>query len=685
MVCTPELVFSGTEGVGSRFHVLRSLTHFRWYRGRPVSFSCFTLPDSFRRCRVRRVSSHVLRARNHFRLYRGCRVPFSCFALPDMFSTMPSASGLVLKFCAPGLIFGGTESVGSRFHVLCSPTCFLRCHVRRVAFSCFARPDSFSAVPTASGPVFMFCVIGLVLAIPRASGPIFIICAFGLIFDGTECVVCYFYVFRSRTCFWRYRGRRVPFSCFVRPDSFSAVPNASGPVFMFCAPALVFGGAKFVGSRFHVLRAQNQFRRYEGVRTRFHVFFSRTHFRRCRGCRVSFSCFACPDSFLTVPRASGAVFMFCALILIFVGTEGGESSFHDLRARTHFRLYRGRRVQFSCFVIPDSFSAVSSSLGPVLMFCICGINYDGIDGVGTRFLVFYSRTHFRRCRGCRVPFSCFVCPDSFSTVPRASGAVFMFCAPGLIFVSAEVVGSNFHVLRAQTHFRLYRGRRVQFSLGPVFMFCAPGLIFVDTEGGESSFHDLRPRNQFRRYRGRRDPFSCFLLPNSFSSVPRVSGPVFMFCVPGLIFDGTEGVGCRFHVLRSRTRFRRYRGNRDPFSCFALPNSFLAVPSASGLVFIFCAPKTIFDGIEGDESRFHVLRALTRFGDTECVVSRFHVLRTPTRFRQYRGRQIPYSNFARPESFSAVPRASGLVFMFCTPGLIFGGAEGVGSRIHVLRA
>jgi hypothetical protein len=43
------------------------------------------------------------------------------------------------------------------------------------------------------------------------------------------------------------------------------------------------------------------------------------------------------------------------------------------------------------------------------------------------------------------------------------------------------------------------------------------------------------------------PFSCFALPDSFSAVPRASGPVFMFCVPGLIFGGTEGVGSRFDV------------------------------------------------------------------------------------------------------------------------------------------
>jgi hypothetical protein len=67
------------------------------------------------------------------------------------------------------------------------------------------------------------------------------------------------------------------------------------------------------------------------------------------------------------------------------------------------------------------------------------------------------------------------------------------------------------------------------------------------------------------------------------------GPVFMFCAPGLVFGGTEGVVSRIHVLRSRTHFGRYRGRRIQYSCFALPDSFGAVPSASVLVFIFCAP------------------------------------------------------------------------------------------------
>jgi hypothetical protein len=172
-------------------------------------------------------------------------------------------------------------------------------------------------------------------------------------------------------------------------------------------------------------------------------------------------------------------------------------------------------------------------------------------------------------------FLSFVCPDLFSTVPRASDPVFMFCALGQVFGGAECVGSRFHVLRSRTHFQRY-----------------------GTKGVGSRFHVLRVRTHFRRKRGCLVLFSCFALPESFPTVPRESGPVFKLCAPGLIFGGTVGIGFRFHVLRSRTCFRRYRGRRVPFSCFVLPDSFLAVPSASGPVFMFCESGLIFDGTEG---------------------------------------------------------------------------------------
>jgi hypothetical protein len=148
------------------------------------------------------------------------------------------------------------------------------------------------------------------------------------------------------------------------------------------------------------------------------------------------------------------------------------------------------------------------------------------------------------------------------------------------------------------------------------MFFAPGLIFGGTEGFGPRFHVMRARNRFRWFRGRRVSFSCFARPDSFSAVPRASCPFFMFCAPGLVFDGTESVGPFIHVLRSRNRFQRYRGRQVSFSRFARP----------GLV---------FDGTGGVGSYFLILRARTRF-------------------RRYRGCRVPFSPFALHHSFSAVP-------------------------------
>jgi hypothetical protein len=313
------------------------------------------------------------------------RVPFSRFARPDSFSAVPGASSPVFTFCAPGIVFGGSEGVGSRFHVLRSRTHFRRYRGHRVPFSRFALPDSFSGVSRASGPVFKFY-------------------APGLIFNGNEGVGSRFHFLRSRTRFRRYRGRQVLFSRFALPGTFSAVPGASGPVFTFCAPKLIFGCSESVGSRFHVLRSRNRFQGY-------------------RGRLVPFSSFTLPDSFSTVTRASG-------------------SRFHVLRSRTRFRRYRGRQVLFSRFALPGTFSAVPGASGPVFTFCTPGLIFGDTGGVESRFLVLR--------------------PDSFSVVPRASLPVFMFCAPGLVFDRTMGVGSGFHVSRSGTRFRRYRGCRVSF-------------------------------------------------------------------------------------------------------------------------------------------------------------------------------------------------------------------------------
>jgi hypothetical protein len=270
--------------------------------------------------------------------------------------------------------------------------------------------------------------------------------------------------------------------------------------------------------------------------------------------------------------------MFSAPELV-IGDIG--SRFQVLRSQTRFRRFRGRRVPFSCFVLPDSFSAVPRALGPVFMFGIPELVFGGAEVVRSRFHVLRSRTRFRRFRVRQVLFSCFALPDSFSAVPRASGAVFIFCAPALVFGGFEGVGSRFRVLRSRTRFRLIRGRL--------------------------------------------DPFSCFALPNSFSAVTRASGPIFMFCALGHVFNGAECVGSRFHVLRSRTRFWRCGGRRVPFSCFLLPNSFSTIWGMSGPVFKFCTPGIVFGGSEVVASRFHVLRSPTRLGGSEGVGSRLHFL------------------------------------------------------------
>jgi hypothetical protein len=173
------------------------------------------------------------------------------------------------------------------------------------------------------------------------------------------------------------------------------------------------------------------------------------------------------------------------------------------------------------------------------MFFALGLVFNGVECVGSCFHVLRGRSHFQWYRGRGVPFSCLARPDSFSAVPRAPGPFFMFYVPRMVFGGTEGVGSHFHVLRACSHFQRYLGRGVPLSC-------------------------LRALTRFRRYRGRPVPFSCFTCPEWFSAVRRASGPVFMFCAPGLVFGGTEGVGSRLHVLRARTRFRRYRGRRVPF-------------------------------------------------------------------------------------------------------------------------
>jgi hypothetical protein len=182
-----------------------------------------------------------------------------------------------------------------------------------------------------------------------------------------------------------------------------------------------------------------------------------------------------------VPRASRPIFMFCAPRIVFGGIEGVGNSFHVLHSCTRFRRYRGRQYPFSCFARPDSLSAVPRALFPVFMFCARGLVFGRTEGVGSRFNVLRARTLFRQYRGSLVPLSCFALLESFSTVPSASGPVFMFYAPDSLSAVAR-------------------------ASGLVFMFCVPGLVFDGIEGVGSRFLVLRSRNVFRRYHGRRVPF-----------------------------------------------------------------------------------------------------------------------------------------------------------------------------------
>jgi hypothetical protein len=82
--------------------------------------------------------------------------------------------------------------------------------------------------------------------------------------------------------------------------------------------------------------------------------------------------------------------MFCALILVFGGSEGVESRFHVLRSRTHFGQYRWRRVSFSYFALPDSFGNVLRASGHVLKFYALGIILCSTEGTGPHFHVLRS-------------------------------------------------------------------------------------------------------------------------------------------------------------------------------------------------------------------------------------------------------------------------------------------------------
>jgi hypothetical protein len=231
----------------------------------------------------------------------------------------------------------------------------------------------------------------------------------------------------------------------------------------------------------------------------------------------------------------------------------------------------------------------------------------------SNFHVLRSQTHFGRYRGRRVLFSCFSPAVSFSTVPRASVQVSCFALPDSFSTVPRSPGAVFMFCA------------VSGGSSPVFMFCSLELVWGGTVGVGSSFHVLHFRTRFRRYRGRQVQISCFALPDPFSEVKRVPSSAFMFCASELILHGTEGIMYCFHVLCSGTNFGRYRGLRVQFSCFELPKSFSAVPWTTSLVFMFCAFGLVLGNIEGTDFSF--------------------------------------LGFAQPESFSAISRALCPIFKF----------------------
>jgi hypothetical protein len=158
------------------------------------------------------------------------------------------------------------------------------------------------------------------------------------------------------------------------------------------------------------------------------------------------------------------------------------------------------------------------------------------------------------------------------------------------------------------------------------------------------------------------------------------GPVFMFCAPGFVFGGTEGVVSHFHILRARTHFWRYRGRRSHFHVLCSRTRFRRY---RGRRVMFCAHGIVFNGTEVDWSFLIFCVPGLIFGGTEGVGSCLHVLSSGTRFRRCRVRRVSFSCFSLLDSFSVVPGATGPFLLFSAPGLVFGGIEGVGSHFHAL--
>jgi hypothetical protein len=142
---------------------------------------------------------------------------------------------------------------------------------------------------------------------------------------------------------------------------------------MFCDSGLVFDDTEGVGSRFYVLRSRNPF--WALPMAQGPVFKFCASGLVLGGTKGAGSSFALLDPFWAIPRASGLVFMFCSPGLIF------GYRFHVWRFRTHFRLYRWRRVPFSCFALSGLFFAVPEALDSVFRLCAPRLVFYGSKGI----------------------------------------------------------------------------------------------------------------------------------------------------------------------------------------------------------------------------------------------------------------------------------------------------------------
>jgi hypothetical protein len=180
----------------------------------------------------------------------------------------------------------------------------------------------------------------------------------------------------------------------------------------------------------------------------------------------------------------------------------------------------------------------------------------------------------------------FCAPESIFSDIEVTRSSLMFCTPRLIFGGTEGAGSNFHVLLLPNPFLTVLRTR-----GPVFLFCAPGLIFGGTESARSNFHVLHSRLIFVDNEGVRSHFFVSL-PDSFSVVAKVSSLVLMFCALGPAFRATVDVGTLFIF-------------------YALESIFSDIEATESSL-MFCTPRLIFGSTEGTGSNFHVLRSRTHF-------------------------------------------------------------------------